>query len=52
MFDYDDNVLAYIPEAGDPNVVYSGVSEAKVLDHINKLGLSGYAYPESPSLLI
>ena len=43
LFDYDDNVLAYIPGAGDPNVVYSGVSEAKVLDHINKLGLSGYA---------
>ena len=43
LFDYDDNVLAYIPEAGDPNVVYSGVSEAAVLDHINKLGLSGYA---------
>ena len=42
LFDYDDNVLA-IPEIGDPNVVYSGVSEAKVLDHINKLGLSGYA---------
>ena len=43
LFDYDDNVLAYIPEAGDPNVVYSGISEAAVLDHINKLGLSGYA---------
>ena len=43
LFDYDDNVLAYIPGAGDPNVVYSGISEARVLDHINKLGLSRYA---------
>ena len=43
LFDYDDNVLAYIPGAGDPNVVYSGVSEARVLDHIEELGLSGYA---------
>ena len=48
LFDYDDNVLAYIPGAGDPNVVYSGVSEAVVLQHIDKLGLSGSAGTIAP----
>jgi hypothetical protein len=48
LFDYDDNVLAYIPGAGDPNVVYSGVSEAVVLQHIDKLGLSGRAGTIAP----
>jgi hypothetical protein len=48
LFDYDDNVLAYIPAAGDPNVVYSGVSEALVLDHIESLGLSGLAGQIAP----
>ena len=41
LFDYSDAVLAYIPEKGDPNVVYSGISEDLVLAHIDKLGLSG-----------
>ena len=48
LFDYDDNVLAYIPGAGDPNVVYSGVSEAVVLQHIAELGLSGRAGTIAP----
>ena len=48
LFDYDDNVLAYIPGAGDPNVVYSGVSETVVLQHIDKLGLSGRAGTIAP----
>ena len=41
-------MLAYIPAAGDPNVVYSGVSEALVLDHIESLGLSGLAGQIAP----
>ena len=41
LFDYSDAVLAYIPEKGDANVVYSGISEDIVLAHIDKLGLSG-----------
>ena len=48
LFDYDDNVLAYIPGANDPNVVYSGISEAAVLSHIEKLGLSGRAGSIAP----
>ncbi len=48
LFDYDDNVLAYIPGPGDPNVVYSGVSENLVLDHIERLGLSGLAGQIAP----
>ena len=48
LFDYDDNVLAYIPGANDPNVVYSGISEAAVLSHIEKLGLSGIAGSIAP----
>ena len=48
LFDYDDNVLAYIPGANDPNVVYSGISEAAVLSHIEKLGLSDRAGSIAP----
>ena len=48
LFDYDDNVLAYIPGAGDPNVVYDGVSEEVVLQHIADLGLSGRAGTIAP----
>ena len=48
LFDYDDAVLAYIPGVGDPNVVYSGISENVVLAHIDKLGLSGLAGSIAP----
>ena len=48
LFDYSNNVLAYIPGAGDPNVVYSGIDEPAVLDHIEKLGLSGRAGTIAP----
>ena len=48
LFDYSDTVLAYIPGPSDPNVVYSGVSEALVLDHIESLGLSGLAGKIAP----
>lgn len=43
LFDRDWAVLAYIPAANDPNVVYNGISEAAVLQHIEDLGLSKYA---------
>ena len=43
LFDRDWAVLAYIPEANDPNVVYDGVDEATILAHIDSLGLSQYA---------
>ena len=43
LFDRDWGVLAYIPEANDPNVVYDGVDEATILAHIDSLGLSKYA---------
>ncbi|MGX5174899.1 TonB-dependent receptor [Aliikangiella sp. IMCC44653] len=39
---------SYIPTAGDPNVVYSGVTEAEVLAAIEKAGLSGYAGGYAP----
>ena len=39
---YDDNsTLLYIPTAGDPNVVYSGVTEGEVLNHVAGLGTPG-----------
>mgnify|MGYP006231034763 FL=1 len=43
LFDRDWAVLAYIPKANDPNVVYDGVDEATILAHIDSLGLSQYA---------
>ena len=48
LFDYSNNVLAYIPAPGDPNVVYSGVEEGVVLQHIDDLGLSGYGGSIAP----
>ena len=48
LFDYSNNVLAYIPAPGDPNVVYSGVTEGVVLQHIDDLGLSGYGGSIAP----
>ena len=39
---YDDaSTLLYIPTAGDPNVVYSGVTEGEVLNHVAGLGTPG-----------
>ena len=39
---YDDSsTLLYIPTAGDPNVVYSGVTEGEVLNHLAGLGTPG-----------
>ena len=39
---YDDNsTLLYIPTADDPNVVYSGVTEGEVLNHVAGLGTPG-----------
>lgn len=35
--------LPYIPTAGDPNVVYDGVTEAELLAAVDKAGLSQYA---------
>ena len=43
MFDRDYNVLIYVPGPNDPNVVYDGISEIEVLNHIADLGLSGFA---------
>lgn len=43
LFDRDWAVLAYIPTANDPNVVYDGVSEGEILTHIENLGLTKYA---------
>lgn len=40
--------LAYIPTANDPNVVYSGVSEAEVLAAVDAAGLTGRAGGFSP----
>lgn len=37
------NYLAYIPTANDPNVVYSGISEAEVLAAVDAAGLTKYA---------
>ena len=39
---YDDgNTLLYIPTVGDPNVVYSGVTEGEVLTAVSGLGAAG-----------
>ncbi len=43
LFDRDYNVLIYVPGPNDPNVVYDGISEIEVLNHIADLGLSGFA---------
>ncbi|QBJ64664.1 TonB-dependent receptor [Pseudoalteromonas sp. DL-6] len=41
---YGGNYLAYVPTKNDPNVRYEdGATEAEVLAHFEKLGLSGYA---------
>ena len=40
---YDDgNTLLYIPTVGDPNVVYSGVTEGEVLSAVSHLGAAGH----------
>ena len=43
LFDRDYNVLIYVPTVNDPNVVYDGISEIEVLNHIADLGLTGFA---------
>lgn len=42
------NYLAYIPTAGDANVVYDGVSEAEVLAAIDVAGLTKFAGGYAP----
>ena len=37
----DENTLLYIPTVGDPNVVYSGVTEGEVLTAVSGLGAAG-----------
>ena len=37
LFDRDYNVLIYVPTVNDPNVVYDGISEIEVLNHIADL---------------
>lgn len=38
---FGGNYTAYVPTANDPNVIYSGATEAEVLAYFDKQGLSG-----------
>jgi hypothetical protein len=40
---FGGNYTAYVPTANDPNVVYTGASEAEVLAFFDAAGLSGFA---------
>jgi outer membrane receptor for ferrienterochelin and colicin len=40
---FGGNYTAYVPTANDPNVIYTGATEAEVLAFFDEQGLSGYA---------
>ncbi|MFQ3207558.1 MAG: hypothetical protein ACI9IT_001716 [Glaciecola sp.] len=40
---FGGNYTAYVPTANDPNVVYTGATEAEVLAYFDAAGLSGFA---------
>lgn len=40
---FGGNYTAYVPTPNDPNVVYTGASEAEVLAYFDAAGLSGFA---------